>query len=294
MCCWLGCQLCSGGLKGCIFLCLLSWTFWCILWCCMGKLSLLNGGVKWWGWMVEHFGCSACFECSYGVDLGTNELGLSCWLFQYLVHFSTTNGSPLNGGVEWWDWMVKHFGHSAHFECSYGVDLGTNELILLCWSFWYLAQFSMTKQFFFEWWGWTVKHFGHSAHFECSYRADLCTNELILSCWSFWYLAHFSMTNGSCTVLCISSNMTLPWVILLAAGEAQSAWLVMIFALGGGTPSPGRSLIKSNLSDVAHESNVLPALSATEGHFNHFLCIWVYQVNVAFAKEGYLIITPNT
>ena len=60
-----------------------------------------------------------------------------------------------------------------------------------------------------------VKCFGHSACSEHSYGADLCTPELILS------------------------NTTLPWVILLAAGEAQSAWLVMIFALGGGTPSLG-------------------------------------------------------
>ena len=100
LCCWLGCQLCSGGLKGCIVLCSLSWTFWCILWCCMGKLSLLNSGVEQWGWMVECFGCSACFEHSYGADLGTNELVSSCWLFQYLAHFSMTNGSSLNGGAE--------------------------------------------------------------------------------------------------------------------------------------------------------------------------------------------------
>ena len=47
------------------------------------------------------------------------------------------------------------------------------------------------------------------------------------------------MTDGSCIALCISSNTTLPWVTLLAAGEAQSAWMVMIFAHGGGTPSLG-------------------------------------------------------
>ena len=76
-----------------------------------------------------------------------------------------------------------------------------------------------------------------------------------------------------------------PWVILLAAVEAQSAWLVMILALGGGTPSLGQSLIKSNFSDVAHESSVLPELICNiECHFDWFPCVQVYQVDVCIAK----------
>ena len=35
--------------------------------------SPLNSGVEWWGQTVECFGHSACFECSYGADLGTNH-----------------------------------------------------------------------------------------------------------------------------------------------------------------------------------------------------------------------------
>ena len=64
-------------------------------------------------------------------------------------------------------------------------------------------------------------------------------------------------------LLVISSNITFPLVTQLVVGDALSAWLVIIFTLGGGTPSLGQSLIRSNFNDVAHESNVLPDLSAT-------------------------------
>ena len=61
--------------------------------------------------------------------------------------------------------------------------------------------------------------------------------------------------------LFISLNITFPFVTQLVVGDALSAWLVMIFTLRGGTPSLGWSLIRSNLSDVAHGSNVLLDLS---------------------------------
>ena len=386
LCNWLGCQLCSGGLKGCIFLCLLSWTLWCILWCCTGKLSPLNGDPEWGFWMGVLNGAiwglnGGYMGQSYGADLGTIDLILISWSFWYLAHFPMTDSSllnrapvwgfwmgvlnravrGLNGGLyrvviwgwswyhwtcfimliilisgsffynwqfsfEWGSWMGilnegSEWGHKrlewGHTGWSYGTDLGTIELISPCQSFWYLAHFPMTNGSLLKGppvqgcerplngaiWGFNGGHTGlilvplnSSRCADCfdiwlvflwpmvlfwmgilngssdwghmrlewgPYGVDLGTIELILSCWSFWYLAHFSMTdssllnglvrgltNGTCTVLCISSNTTLPWVTLLAAGEVWSAWLVMIFALGGGTPSLGQSLIKSNLHDV--------------------------------------------
>ena len=81
---------------------------------------------------------------------------------------------------------------------------------------------------------------------------------IILIPGSFFYDQWFLQSNSA-------SRQTWPCLgwSLLAAGEAWSSWLVMIFALGGGTPSFGWTLIKSNFSDIAHESNVLPDLSAT-------------------------------
>ena len=260
MCCW----LCSGGLKGCILLCLLSWTFWCILWCCKGKLSLLNSG----GWMVRLNGQTFWLFCTFWMFIWSWSWyqWLVCivpdcfdtWII-FLWPMVLLWMVGLNGQMLWpfcmfwtfiWSWSsvpINSSHHADHFD-TWLISLQPTVLL------WMVGLKSGAEQLNIL----AVLHI-----FEHSYGADLGTNELSLSCWSFQYLAHFSMTDGSCTVLCISSNMTLPWVMLLAAGEAQSAWLVMIFALGGGTPSLGQSLIKSNLSDVAHESNVLPDLSVT-------------------------------
>ena len=140
LCHWLGCQLCSGGLKGCIFLCLLSWTLWCILWCCMGKLSplnrairgckgILNGAIR--GLNGAHMGQS------YRVDFGITALILACWSFWYLSGFCMITDPPLNGApVRGCKGILNGAVRGLNGACmgqSYGADLGTNELSSLSW-----------------------------------------------------------------------------------------------------------------------------------------------------------------
>ena len=114
VCYWLGCWLCSGGLKGCIFLCLLSWTLWCILWCYMGKLSPFNGDPEWGFWMgvlnraVRGMN-GGCTGQLYRADLDTIELISMSWSFWCLAHFPMTDSSLLNGAPVQglWTWVLN-------------------------------------------------------------------------------------------------------------------------------------------------------------------------------------------
>ena len=59
-------------------------------------------------------------------------------------------------------------------------------------------------------------------------------------------------------LLVISSNITFPLVTWLVVGRCSVCLAGDYYFLGGITPSLGQSLIRSNLSDVAHDCNVLP------------------------------------
>ena len=97
--------------------------------------------------------------------------------------------------------------------------------------------------------------------------ADVCMTDSkqagAFQSWPLSQLVVWSVIGVVGAPLVISPNIIFPLVTQLVVGDALSTWLVIFFALGGGTPSLGWSLIRSNLSDVAHESNVLPDLSAT-------------------------------
>ena len=156
LCCWLGCELCSGGLKGCIFLCSLSWTFWCILWCCMGKLSLLNGGAE----QSNILAILHVLNVHMAADLGINELILLCWLFWYLAHFSMTNVLLWMVGLN--GWMVGLNSNNLAVLHVLNIHM---ELILVPMNSWLVmliilipGSFLYDQWFFFEWWGWMVGH----------------------------------------------------------------------------------------------------------------------------------------
>ena len=215
LCHWLGCQLCSGGLKECIFLCLLSWTLWCILWCCTGKLSPLNGDPERGFWMGVLNGAirglnGGCTGQSYRADLGTIEVISMSWSFWCLARFPMTDGSLLNGGSEW--------GHKR-------LEWGPYRVVVWGWSWYHWTCLIMliiliSDSFFYEWW----------FSFEWGSWMGILNGAV-------WGL------NGGCmgqsygadlgTIELISSTMTLPWVILLAAGDVRSGlnfeWLASSF-----------------------------------------------------------------
>ena len=239
LCCLLGCQLCSGGLKGCIFLCL-------------SKLSHCTA--ERWGWMVKWSGqmveqpnwmveWSECSEHSYGADFGANELSSLSWSLWYLACLPMTDRSPLNGAPVWGCKGILNGAvrglNGGHMGQSYGTDLGTIELISSCQSFWYLACFSTTNGSPLN--GapaWGCKGFLngaiqglHGAYMGQSYRADFGTIEFSSSCWSFWHLTGLSMTDssplngaewGSCMGLEWGSHMGLILVPMDSSGHSAS------------------------------------------------------------------------
>ena len=108
--------------------------------------GILNGGFE-WGVRGLNGGCMGQ---SYRTDLDTIELISMSWSFWCLAHFSMTNSSLLNGDPEWGFWMEVLNGAmwGLNGGCtgqSYRADLGTIELVLLYWSFWHLAHFSMAN-----------------------------------------------------------------------------------------------------------------------------------------------------
>ena len=259
VCHWLGCWLCSGGLKGCIFLCLLSWTLWYIFWCCMGKLSPLNGDPEWGIWMgVLNRAVIQGWSWYHWTHLNVLIILMS-GSFSYDQRFSFEWGSCtgiLNGGSEQGHKRLEQ-GHTGQ---SYGTDLGTIELISSCWLFWYLAHFSMTD-------------------------GSLLKRAPVWGCERPLNGAVRGLTESFCTVLCISSNMTLPWVTLLAAGEVWSALLVMIFALGGGTPRSQMKLNQVLLQWCSTWKQCAAWLICDiECYFNWFLCVWVNHIDIALAE----------
>ena len=216
VCHWLGCWLCSGGLKGCIFPLLVELNTlvylvmlyreaisfeqgsWMGIW-----TGFLNGAIR-----GLNGGCTGCSHMGLIlVPLNSSHHAdhFDTWLAFLWLTGSLLNGAPvwgckrpLNGAIQ-----GLNGGHTGQ---SYGVDLGTIELSSSCWSFWYLAHFSMTnssllnrdpEQGFWTWvlngavWGLNGGHTGWS------YGVDFGTIGFSSSCWSFWYLAHFSMTDSS-------------------------------------------------------------------------------------------------
>ena len=151
--------------------------------------------------------------------------------FSYDWWFSLEWGSCTGFWTEVLNGAVQGL-NEGHMGQSYRADLGTIELISSCWSFWYLAHFSMTNSSVLNGdpvWGFWMGvlnggiqglnggHMGwlYGADLSTielislwmgvlngvcvgwSYGADLGTIELNSSCWSFWYLAHFPITDSS-------------------------------------------------------------------------------------------------